>query len=229
MKDSLTQITIVLDRSGSMAVVRDATISGFNEFVEGQRKAPGEANLTLIQFDTENPYEVVFDRAIGEVPKLTQETFVPRAGTPLHDALGRTITQLGQKLKNMAEADRPGKVVVVVMTDGQENSSHEYVAPQVAEMIRRQREIYKWEFLFLGANQDAILTGERLNIPAVNAVMYSHAPAGTANVMRAASANVGRYRASGQSVAMSWTPEQREEAMEKDEKNPRQAHSNQKK
>lgn len=223
MKQDLTQITIVLDRSGSMAAVCDATISGFNEFVEGQKKAPGDANLTLIQFDTENPYEMVFDRAIAEVPKLTAETYVPRGGTPLHDAIGQTITKLGAKLKRKPEAERPGKVVVVVMTDGLENSSREYRAPQIAEMIKHQREVYKWEFLFLGANQDAILTGERLNIPAANAVTYSHTPAGSAHVMSAMSANVRSYRGiSGQSSSLAWTEEQRKEAMEdvEDEQKP---------
>lgn len=221
MKQDLTQITIVLDRSGSMSAVCDATISGFNEFVEGQKKAPGEANLTLVQFDTENPYEVVFDKAIGEIPRLTVETYVPRGGTPLHDALGRTITQLGAKLGKMSEVERPAKVVIVTMTDGLENASHEYKAAQIAEMIRHQREVYKWEFLFLGANQDAILTGERLNIPAANAVMYAHAAAGTANVMRATAQNVASYRGvSGQSHSLAYTSTQRKEAMEEDEEKP---------
>jgi Mg-chelatase subunit ChlD len=214
MKESLTQITIVLDRSGSMSSVRDATVSGFNEFVEGQRKAPGDANITLIQFDTENAYEVVFDKALRDAPKLTIETYVPRGGTPLHDALGRSITELGAKIGKMAEEDRPGKVIVVVMTDGLENSSHEYTAPKIAEMIKHQREVYKWEFIFLGANQDAILTGEKLNIPAVNAVTYAHAPAGTANALRATTANVASYRITGQSAHLAYTKQQRDEALE---------------
>jgi hypothetical protein len=101
-KKNLTQITIVLDRSGSMASVREATISGFNTFVEGQNAVPGDANLTLIQFDTENAYEVVFDRELRDVPKLTAETYNPRGGTPLHDALGRTISELGAKLSKIS-------------------------------------------------------------------------------------------------------------------------------
>jgi uncharacterized protein YegL len=220
MKQDLTQITIVLDRSGSMSTVRDATISGFNEFVEAQRKAPGEANLTLIQFDTENAYEVVFDRPIAETPKLSAETYIPRGGTPLHDALGRTITQLGAKLQKMPEAKRPAKVVIVIMTDGLENSSHEYTAPQIAEMIKHQRETYKWEFLFLGANQDAILTGEKLNIPGANSVTYAHSTVGTQSVIAATARNVGTFRATGQSVSMTYTDTQRKEALEEDEKKP---------
>ncbi len=220
MKENLTQITIVLDRSGSMGSVREATISGFNEFVKGQRAAPGEANLTLIQFDTENAYEMVFDKPILECPNLSLETYRPRGGTPLHDAVGRTITMLGQKLKNMPESDRPGKVVIVVMTDGLENSSHEYTAPQIAEMIKSQHEVYKWEFLFLGANQDAILTGEQLNIPRGQTMSYAASVPGTANVLRATTRNVAAYRGgiTGQSVA--FTDLDRKEAMEEDETKP---------
>jgi Mg-chelatase subunit ChlD len=142
-KENLTQITIVLDRSGSMASVREATISGFNEFVDGQKAVPGEARLTLILFDTKNAYEVVFDRALRDVPKLTAETYNPRGGTPLHDALGRAISEVGAKLSKMPEQERPGKVVVVTMTDGLENASQTYTAAQIAGMIKHQREAYK--------------------------------------------------------------------------------------
>ena len=216
-KENLTQITIVLDRSGSMASVRDATISGFNEFVEGQKAAPGDALMTLIQFDSENAYEMVFDKALRDVPKLTVETYVPRGGTPLHDALGRTITELGAKLGKMAEDERPGKVIIVTMTDGFENSSHEYKASQIAEMIKHQREAYQWEFIFLGANQDAILTGERLNIPAANSVSYAAAAAGTHSVMSSTSANVNKFRSTGARASLAYNSAQREEAMEDDD------------
>lgn len=218
MKDNLTQITILLDRSGSMSEVREATISGFNEFVDGQRKAPGEANLTLIQFDTENAYEVVFDAPITAVLPLTAATFIPRGGTPLHDAIGTAIDRLGKKFDLMKAEDRPGKVVIVVMTDGKENSSHFYPPAKIAEMIKLQREVYKWEFLFLGANQDAILTGERLNIPAANSITYAHTATGTGNVMSSTSANLRGYRGiGGQSTDLGYTPEQRKEAAEETE------------
>jgi von Willebrand factor type A domain len=221
MKADLTQITIVLDRSGSMSTVRDATILGFNEFVDGQREAPGEANVTLIQFDTENAHEVVFDQDVKGVPKLAVETYVPRGGTPLHDALGRTITELGSKIGKMSEGDRPGKVVIVTMTDGLENSSREYTASRIAEMIKHQREVYKWEFIFLGANQDAILTGERLNIPSAQSVTYDHTRTGTGKVMASTSANVAAYRRpSASGSALHYTGSQRKSAMERDEKKP---------
>lgn len=217
MKEDLTQITVVLDRSGSMAVVREATVLGFNEFVNGQKAVPGEANLTLIQFDTENAYERVFDQPLRSVPKLTLEAYVPRGGTPLHDALGRTITELGAKLAKLEDAERPGKVVVVVMTDGLENSSHEYTAPQIAEMIKHQREAYRWEFIFLGANQDAILTGEKLNIPSARSVTYAATTVGTANVMAVTSSNLASFRRSGTRSSLDYTKTQRKEAIEEEE------------
>ena len=106
MKDSLAQITMILDRSGSMSSVLRPTIDGFNEFVEGQKNVPGDANVTLIQFDTENPWEVVFeDKPVKKAPKLTSETYVPRGGTPLNDAIGRTIVDLGNRLEKINEAD----------------------------------------------------------------------------------------------------------------------------
>lgn len=218
MKDSLTQISIVLDRSGSMSSVREATISGFNEFVEGQKNGAGEANVSLVQFDSENPYEVLYQsKPVKEVPKLTLEQYVPRGGTPLHDAIGRTIDGLGTTLGKQKESERPGKVVIVILTDGLENASHEYTSARIAEMIKHQREVYKWEFIFLGANQDAILTGERLNIPAMNSVSYAHTAGGTRSVAASTSSNVMGYRISGQSSSLAYSQKQRDEAMEEDE------------
>jgi Mg-chelatase subunit ChlD len=211
-KENLTQITIVLDRSGSMASVRDTTIAGFNEFIEAQKAVPGCVNLTLIQFDDENAYEVVFDRALSDVPKLTAETYAPRGGTPLHDALGKTISELGANLSKIPEQERPAKVVVVTMTDGLENASQVYTAAQVAELIKHQREAYKWEFLFLGANQDAILTGERLNIPRANSVTYAACAAGATNVMRATASNVASFRKTGSRAGLHYTEGQRKAA-----------------
>lgn len=214
MNENLTQITIILDRSGSMSSVRDATISGFNEFVLGQKSAAGTANLTLIQFDSENSQEVVFDRAINEIPKLTAEQFVPRGGTPLHDAMGRAITELGAKILRTPEAERPGKVVIVTMTDGQENASREYESKKIAAMIKHQQDVYKWQFLFLGANQDAILTGERLGIHAMNSVTYSGTLGSVTSTLASTSSNLTYYRNTSDPSALRYTEIQRKDAAE---------------
>jgi hypothetical protein len=118
---------------------------------------------------------------------------------------------LGAKLAKTSEAERPGKVVIVIMTDGLENSSKEYSPARIAEMIKHQREAYKWEFVFLGANQDAILTGERLNISARSSMTYAATAAGARNALRASSRSLGNYR-SGATKDMSFTEEDREKA-----------------
>lgn len=215
MNDGLTMIEIVLDRSGSMRAVRNATIAGFNEFVEGQKLGFGDARMTLVQFDTEDPFEIVFDsKPVRDVPKLTIEKYVPRGGTPLHDALGYAIDSLGARLSKLPEYERPGKVVIVAMTDGLENSSRNYTAPRIAEMIRHQREAYSWQFVFLGANQDAILTGERLNILAESSLTYDASAAGVQKAMRFTSSKINRMRA-GFSKFVEFDKKDRDEAKQK--------------
>jgi len=143
-----THISIILDRTGSMEDIRDDVIGGFNAFLETQQKGKGKTTLTLVQFDTQNPYEVIHQmKPIQEVPKLTRETYVPRASTPLLDALGRGINDLE---KSMAD-----KIILVVITDGQENSSIEFNKAQIAKMIKERQEKDNWQFVFLSADLDS--------------------------------------------------------------------------
>lgn len=131
-----TDITILLDRTGSMASAVTDTIGGFNTFLQGQKAEPGRCLLSLVQFDDIDPQEIIHDaKAIAEVPELTGETFVPRGRTPLLDALGKAIVRTGQRLAALPETDRPNKVIFVILTDGQENASREYTRPQVFDMI----------------------------------------------------------------------------------------------
>lgn len=201
-----TDITIVLDRSGSMASVVNDTIGGFNKFLDDQKKAPGSANITLNQFDTifETPIPT---SDIQKAPHLTTETFVPRGGTALLDAIGRAIVDTGTRLS----ANPAGKVVFVIITDGEENSSHKFNSLQISEMISHQRDKYAWEFVFLGANQDAIATAASVGIHPANAMTYAHNAIGTARAFAAAGSNVRSYRASGQSADLAWSTKQREE------------------
>ncbi len=214
MNDSLTDISIVLDRSGSMEVVRADTIGGFNAFISEQKAVPGAATVTLVQFDTE--YETVFDASpLRDVPNLTEKTFVPRGGTALLDAIGRTINSAGARLAAMAESQRPGKVLLVIMTDGEENSSREFSAQQVNKMITHQREVYSWQVVFIGANQDAIATGASIGIPAANSLNYAHTGEGTQAAIRAMSASAASYRRrSGASTDNFFAPEQEESSPE---------------
>lgn len=175
MKDA-ARVVIVLDRSGSMESVRAATVDSFNEFISGQMAEAGECSVKLVLFDKTAAgmaYDVVFDKPLASVPALTTETYVPRGTTPLHDAMGRAITELGAELAVLPEAERPNKVIVVTITDGLENASQEYTQTRIAEIVSHQREVYKWDFVFLGANQDAVLTAERLDIPKKSAITYN--------------------------------------------------------
>lgn len=175
-----------------MGSVREATIEGFNEFVKGQKATPGECRLKLVQFD--HAYEEVFDKPLSEVPDLTLETFVPRGNTALLDAMGRTIVSLGESLAKTPEDERPSKVIVMILTDGHENASREYTQNKIAEMVAHQTDHYQWDFVFLGSNQDAVLTASRYGIPSTSALTYQPTREGTRRVMRAAMASVSSRR-----------------------------------
>jgi Mg-chelatase subunit ChlD len=172
MQTHLTEIVFILDRSGSMHGMVQAAISGFNRLLTEQQQAPGSARFSLVLFDDQ--YEVPFHSVpIAEVVELDTTTFVPRGGTALLDAMGRTIDELGQRLAQTPEADRPNQVVIAVLTDGEENSSRHFSWKDVAERIRHQTEKYQWQFLFLGANQDAIATAGRMNIHSANTANFT--------------------------------------------------------
>jgi len=192
MKDNFTRIAIILDRSGSMEICKESTVAGFNEFIRSQKEIPGEATVKLVQFDDQ--YETVFDKPLKECPELTQNTFVPRGSTALLDAQGRTIVELGQELAALPEQERPSKVIVVTLTDGLENASKQYNLEKIGEMIREQRDKYNWDFVFLGANQDAIATAAAMSIPLPSAMSYSTSKAGVAATMAAVSHYVGAAR-----------------------------------
>lgn len=172
MKKHYSEIAFVLDRSGSMGSCREAAIEGFNSFLLEQQRTEGLAKLTLVLFDDE--YLVPIDALpVAEVLPLNNDSYVPRGSTALLDAIGRTIDDLGAKLAALPERDRPGQVIVAILTDGLENSSQHCTWQQVARAIKRQTEQYRWTFLFLGSNQDAIATAGQMNIAGSNAGTYA--------------------------------------------------------
>jgi hypothetical protein len=183
-RPDLTDITLVLDRSGSMASVKDATIEAFNGFLQSQRGGAGTAQMTLVQFDDQ--YEPLYTaRPLVAAPLLNDQTFVPRGCTALLDAMGRTIVCTGKRLREMPEADRPGTVLFVTLTDGLENASREYTLEKINAMIAEQRDKYSWQFIFLAANQDAIAAAARMGIGAAQALTYSHSTAGIQGCLNA--------------------------------------------
>ncbi|MBL8814443.1 MAG: VWA domain-containing protein [Planctomyces sp.] len=160
MRRDLTDITLVIDRSGSMQSIKSDAEGGINAFIEQQKQEPREANVTLVQFD--NKYEFVHSGVpIRQVPPFK---LVPRGSTALLDAVGRAINETGARLGALDESQRPGLVVFVIVTDGEENSSHEFSREQIREMVEHQQSVYNWRFTFLAANQDAFAAGGSMGI-----------------------------------------------------------------
>lgn len=208
MRDDLTDITLVVDRSGSMESIRDDAEGGINTMIADQAREPGEALLTLVQFDTE--YEFVHRGVpVAQVPRYQ---LVPRGGTALLDAVGRAINETGARLAQMPEADRPGLVIFVVMTDGHENSSREFTKAQIREMIERQQNVYSWHFTFLGADAGAFAEARGMGISSPGAAQYARSKVEAA--YRGTSSKVSRMRrqqATGQSVSNAFTEQERED------------------
>jgi len=206
MRNDLTDLTVVLDRSGSMASCKDDAEGGLNEFIKNQKAHPGDCLFSLVQFDTE--YEFVHRAVpIKSVPRCT---LMPRGSTALLDAVGRAIIETGERLRATDEAQRPGLAVFVIVTDGQENSSHEFTKQKIKDMIEHQTTHYKWQFTFLGANQDAFAEAAAMGIPAAGTANYRQ----TARAFRGAGTNVARMRqatAKGESVQNLYTPEERKD------------------
>jgi uncharacterized protein YegL len=207
MRQELTDITLVVDRSGSMHVCQSDAEGGVNSFIEDQKKAEGEAVLTLVQFDTE--YEFVHTATpINDVPPYH---LVPRGSTALLDAVGRSISEAGARLDKMPEDQRPGCVVFVIVTDGHENASKEFRRDAVRMMITSQQSEYNWQFTFLGADATAFDEAVSLGIRKESTAVFDSKDK-SANAYQAASANVSRMRlctARGQTVNSSYTKEER--------------------
>ena len=185
---NLTHLYFLLDRSGSMVSLREDTIGGFDTFIAEQRTAPGRCRVTLAQFDNEYD-EVYADRDIATVPSLV---LVPRGSTALLDALGRLVVTAGERLAALPEQDRPGSVIVGVMTDGYENASRDWTHERIKALIEQQSHEYGWQFLYLGADQDAIEEGAKMGFAAGKSMTYSRGKARDA--IGHLSKNVGSYR-----------------------------------
>jgi hypothetical protein len=195
MKDEAL-IVCVIDRSGSMASVVDDAIGGYNTFLESQKALPYPAKWSLVLFDHE--YNMV-ERGlpIAEARPLDKGRFVPRGNTALLDAIGRTIDDTGKELAALPESERPNKVLIAILTDGQENASKAYSQDRISSMITHQRTVYQWEFLFLAADQDAISAANRLAIPAGNAVNYANTSTGNREAFDKLSKSTASYRTTG--------------------------------
>jgi len=191
-----SHITVILDRTGSMESIREDVIGGFNAFLAQQQAAPEPATLTLVQFDSQEPYEVLHSaETIAAIQPLSRERYVPRASTPLYDAMGRGILDLEAKLAALHEAERPGKVIFVVVTDGQENASREFDRQRVTALIEAKKGL-GWDFVFLSADLAAFLDARGMGVDAGSSMVFGKSQRGTDRVFASLSMKV-RERRSG--------------------------------
>lgn len=186
--NNFTEIVCILDRSGSMDSVANDAIGGFNTFLKEQQKMKGKANITTALFDHE--YILLHDNVdIQNIPELNKDTYIPRGMTRLNDAIGRTLTTITERIEKTKEKYRPNKVVVAILTDGYENDSKEFNTEKIKEMITKQEKENKWEFIYLGANQDAFAVGSTYGFHKNNSINFNSSDIGT----RCAFANVTNY------------------------------------
>jgi hypothetical protein len=185
MKTGLVEIVSILDRSGSMAGLEKDTIGGYNSFIAAQAKLPGDLKVTTILFD--DKYELLFSGVKADEAMLNDSNYTTRGSTALLDAVGKTILDIGARLANTKEDDRAEKIIFVITTDGQENASKEFNHVKIKEMITHQREVYKWEFVFFGANIETEVVAEELGINLENAHSYVADEKGVKKMMMYAS------------------------------------------
>jgi hypothetical protein len=194
-KNDYTHITVILDRTGSMESIRDDIIGGFNAFLDEQQKLPGKATMTLVQFDSQDPYEIICRFALAsEVPKLDRNVYVPRASTPLLDAIGRGINDLEASIGSMDKKAQPLKVVLAIVTDGQENASREFNKAQIVKMIEEKTKKNDWQFVFLSSDLNAIRDAEAYGIDMQMSLAYVKDSQGTRNAFSVLSKNSADYR-----------------------------------
>ena len=195
MKNNITELVFILDRSGSMAGLESDTIGGFNAMIEKQKKQDGGCYVSTILFDDVS--EVLHDRVkLGDIPKMTENDYTVRGCTALIDAIGGAIHHIGNIHKYARPEDVPEHTMFVITTDGQENASHRYTSEQVKKMIERQKEKYGWEFLFIGANIDAVETAARYGISRDRSVNYNADGEGTHILYESVAKAVCNVRAS---------------------------------
>ena len=193
MKKDLTELVFIIDRSGSMEGLESDTIGGFNAMLREQQTVEGEATVTTVLFDDQ--YELLHDRInIKAISPLTVNDYTVRGSTALFDALGKTINKIREVQKRTADEYKAEKVMFIIITDGMENASSEYSADRLKRRIQHQREKYGWEFVFFGANMDAVMEAGRIGISADRAQNYQADSIGTHNAYSAMSVISTSYR-----------------------------------
>ena len=217
MKKGLTELVFILDKSGSMGGLEKDTIGGYNAMLKKQQAVEGECLITTVLFD--NNYDLLHDRIdIRAVKPMTEKEYAVGGSTALLDAVGQTISKIGNAQKNTADDYRAEKVLFVIITDGQENASREYNAKRVKELIGRQKAKYNWEFIFLGANIDAVETADSFGIAPDRAQNYHSDPMGVKLNFSVMSDTVASFRRSNK-MNENWKEEIEADYTQRDAKN----------
>ena len=211
--ENYTHIAFAVDRSGSMSNIASSMKEGFDEFINGQKEVDGDATVTLARFD--DRYETIYDLVeLGQVGPLDLQ---PRGMTALLDGMGKTMNSVREQIMGMEEDDRPSRCIFIFITDGGENASKEYTRDQVFQMIQdcRDYEGINYEFVFLGANQDAIAAGNSFGIRSDASITYEASDAGTRGAYRSLTKGVTAYRTSALSneATLSFSENDRMDAM----------------
>lgn len=209
MKEHRTELVFILDESGSMSSLVSDTIGGFNSLIEKQKKEEGECLVSAVLFNQSQ--KVVYDRVpITEITQMTEWEYCPGGTTALVDAMGRAIHHIGNVHKYARLEDRPAHTLFIITTDGMENASSQYSADQVRSMVEHQKEKYGWEFLFLGANIDAVETARRYGIDASRTTRYHNDPRGVATTYQSMGEAVNTIR-NGRNLDRSWKKQTEED------------------
>ena len=205
MKNGITEMVFILDRSGSMGGLESDTIGGFNAMIEKQKKQEGKAYVTTVLFDHE--IQVLHSRVeLSEIPPMTDKDYTVRGTTALIDAIGMTIGRIKGQHKELSEDEVPEHTIFVITTDGMENASSQYSSKEVKKMIEHQKKKHNWEFLFIGANIDAVETAKHFGIDKNRAVNYKADARGTGVLYNAVSSVVGSVRKS-KAIEDTWCQE----------------------
>jgi len=220
-KENFTAIALIVDSSGSMMSVKTDTIGGINSFIDKQKESPGEVVVTQIHFkglfglsQQPNSCKTLYPLTpINNIKPLESKDYIPDGATALYDAIGSTIKDLGNQLALMEEQNRPSKIIVAILTDGEENASTIYKQEQIANIIKHQTEVYSWQFVFLGANQDAFDASNNIGISPANTLQYCSSSIGTASAFAQLSNSVTRTRSFNGTAAsvQAFTNEDRKE------------------
>jgi uncharacterized protein YegL len=165
MKQNYEHVSVLLDRSGSMNSIRTDVIGGFNHFIEEQKKVPGEMSVTLLSFASSGDTRIMYDTVkLSEIKPLTEESYHPAGSTALNDSFATLIDLTGKKLASLPDHERPDKVLILCITDGQENDSKEHTSETLKAIIEHQKDNYSWEFMYIGANQDSFAEAGKIGI-----------------------------------------------------------------